>query len=186
MRPGFWRDAALAKVLLAADSREQAADLLRALSPTSERQEVTALTLRAVANAGHDRAVGLVEAEAALAIASAEGMYQTVVAAGPHFANLIEQVSWAASEDWMHDIRRMFAKGPRGGARVAQLVVQPTERERAVARYLASRLTVPEIARELGVTPNTVKTHLKSLYRKLGVTSRDEAVTAARRFDIIG
>ena len=51
------------------------------------------------------------------------------------------------------------------------MVEQPTERERTVARYLASRLTVPEIARELGISPNTMKTHASALYRKLGVTT---------------
>ena len=69
--------------------------------------------------------------------------------------------------------------------RIAQLVEQPTERELDAARFLPSRLTVPEIAHELGVSTNTVKTHLKSLYRKLGVTSRDEAVDVARQLGIL-
>ena len=54
-----------------------------------------------------------------------------------------------------------------------------------MSRFLASRLTVPEIAHELGVTSNTLKTHVKGLYRKLGVTSRDDAVKEARRLGIL-
>ena len=43
-------------------------------------------------------------------------------------------------------------------------------------RYLASRLTCTEIAGELYVSVNTVRSHVKAIYRKLGVNSRGEAV----------
>jgi LuxR family maltose regulon positive regulatory protein len=53
--------------------------------------------------------------------------------------------------------------------------VQPlTERERAVLRLLRSRLTVTQIAQELWLSPNTVKTHARSIYRKLGISSREQ------------
>ena len=48
-------------------------------------------------------------------------------------------------------------------------------------RFLPSRLTVREIADELYVSVNTLKFHLKVIYRKLGVTSRAEAAAWARR-----
>jgi len=44
---------------------------------------------------------------------------------------------------------------------------------------LATDLSLPEIARELYLSTNTVKTHTRSIYRKLGVSSRGEAVKAA-------
>ena len=47
-------------------------------------------------------------------------------------------------------------------------------------RLLAGRLTVREIAAELYVSPNTLKFHLKTIYRKLGVGSRAEAADIAR------
>jgi LuxR family maltose regulon positive regulatory protein len=55
-----------------------------------------------------------------------------------------------------------------------------TERERTVLRYLSSTLSNSEIARELYMSVNTVKTHQRALYRKLGVTSRRDAVHRAR------
>jgi LuxR family maltose regulon positive regulatory protein len=115
-------------------------------------------------------------------------MYQTVVAAGPAIAALLESAGWVVPKDWLHHIRRALAKGRDGptAGRVASLHEQPTERERTVVRYLASRLTVPEIARELGISPNTLKTHISALYRKLNVTSREAAVVTARRVGIIG
>ncbi|MFT4214658.1 MAG: LuxR C-terminal-related transcriptional regulator [Microbacterium sp.] len=51
-----------------------------------------------------------------------------------------------------------------------------TARERAVARELVRRAGVADIGAALTVSPNTVKTQLRSLYRKLGVGSRQEAV----------
>lgn len=54
-----------------------------------------------------------------------------------------------------------------------------TEREQVVLRALASGRPLTAIAVDLGVSPNTIKTQVKSVYRKLGVTGREEAVAAA-------
>lgn len=54
-----------------------------------------------------------------------------------------------------------------------------TERERIVLRTLMSTSSLTEVSDELGVSPNTVKTQLRSVYRKLGVTGREEAVAIA-------
>lgn len=54
-----------------------------------------------------------------------------------------------------------------------------TEREQIVLRALASGRPLTAIATDLGVSPNTVKTQVKSVYRKLGVAGREEAVAAA-------
>ena len=55
-----------------------------------------------------------------------------------------------------------------------------TERELSVLRYLPSKLSQREIAGELYVSLNTVKTHSRAIYRKLGVDGRAAAVQAAR------
>ena len=51
-----------------------------------------------------------------------------------------------------------------------------SDRELTVLRLLASRLTTNEIAGALFVSPNTLKSHMKSIYRKLHVNSRADAV----------
>jgi LuxR family transcriptional regulator, maltose regulon positive regulatory protein len=56
-----------------------------------------------------------------------------------------------------------------------------TQRERTVLPLLRSRLTLPEISAELFVSPNTVKSHTKSIYRKLDVTSRRELIDLLER-----
>lgn len=58
-------------------------------------------------------------------------------------------------------------------------------RERHVLDLLAEGRSNKEIARELGVSANTVKTHLANLYAKLGARRRTEAVAAARRGGVI-
>jgi LuxR family maltose regulon positive regulatory protein len=69
-----------------------------------------------------------------------------------------------------------------GGSAGSPKLLEPlTERERDVLRFLPSRLTVREIADELFVSVNTVKFHLRVIYRKLGVRSRAEAAEVARR-----
>jgi LuxR family maltose regulon positive regulatory protein len=58
-------------------------------------------------------------------------------------------------------------------------------RERDVLRLLPTLLPNTEIAGELFVSVNTVKTHVKSIYRKLEVSSRREAVARARQLRLI-
>jgi LuxR family maltose regulon positive regulatory protein len=65
------------------------------------------------------------------------------------------------------------------------LVEQLTKRETAVLRYLPTKLSQRDIASELYVSPNTVKTHCAAIYRKLGVGDRKAAVQTARDLGIL-
>ena len=65
-------------------------------------------------------------------------------------------------------------------------VIEPlSPRERAVLRYLPTMMSNQEIASELFVSVNTVKTHLKAIYRKLDVADRREAVRRARTLELL-
>jgi LuxR family maltose regulon positive regulatory protein len=55
-----------------------------------------------------------------------------------------------------------------------------TPRERAVLRWLDGALSLSKIGKEMYVSPNTVKTHTRAIYRKLGVSSRRDAVARGR------
>ncbi|WP_404191277.1 LuxR C-terminal-related transcriptional regulator [Streptomyces tauricus] len=89
--------------------------------------------------------------------------------------------------------RRLPARavpGPRGapepGPRDDRAPVESlSARERDVLRHLAQMMTTEEIADELYVSVNTVKTHLKSVYRKLAVTRRSAAVRRARELELL-
>jgi LuxR family maltose regulon positive regulatory protein len=186
MRAGFWTDVTRAKVYLIEDEWQTAAEILDSLTATSPRQQVTLMLLRAQAHDDTGFAPHLDLIEQALSIAAVEGMMQTVVNAVRVDRDMLEPASAVASDEWMSTIRQRLARRGAGApGRIADVYEQPTERERVVARYLPSRLTVPEIADAMGVTPNTLKSHMKSLYRKLDVTSREEAVTKSRRLGLI-
>ena len=72
-----------------------------------------------------------------------------------------------------------------GRPRAAHVAEPLTEREVAVLRMLVGTLSLREIGRELFVSANTVKTHAQRIYRKLGVTTRHEAVEQGRRAGIL-
>jgi LuxR family maltose regulon positive regulatory protein len=57
--------------------------------------------------------------------------------------------------------------------------------ERAVLRLLATDLSQRGVGRQLFLSVNTVKTHTRSIYRKLGVTSRGDAVARATALGLL-
>ncbi|MCC6790661.1 MAG: response regulator transcription factor [Thermomicrobiales bacterium] len=60
-----------------------------------------------------------------------------------------------------------------------------SERELSVLRMMSGDLTQREIGDHLFISFNTVKTHSRSIYRKLGVTRRTDAVARARQLGIV-
>ena len=84
----------------------------------------------------------------------------------------------AVSFDMMGKAEAQQAPAPVG--------VEPlTERERSVLAYLPTLSSNQEIAGALDISVNTVKQHLKSINRKLGVNSRRDAVRVAGRLDLL-
>jgi DNA-binding NarL/FixJ family response regulator len=76
--------------------------------------------------------------------------------------------------------RKLAARSPRVQVRPARGRDELSERELEVLRLLGTSLSMREISTELYVSQNTLKTHCKSLYRKLDVRSRDQAVARGR------
>ncbi|MCA1008480.1 LuxR C-terminal-related transcriptional regulator [Rhodococcus hoagii] len=64
-------------------------------------------------------------------------------------------------------------------------VIALTDRERAVLRAVADGSGIVDVAGRLFVSPNTVKSQLRSAYRKLGVSSRQEALVKAKRLSLL-
>lgn len=83
--------------------------------------------------------------------------------------------------------RRMAPAPPAGFARndAALAALGISEREFQTLELLADGLTNKEIARQLSVSPNTVKTHVGHLYGKLEVSRRTQAVQRARALSLI-
>jgi LuxR family maltose regulon positive regulatory protein len=73
------------------------------------------------------------------------------------------------------------------GHRVVQtsLVDPLTDRELVILRYLSGRLTYKEIAALLYISVNTLKSHVRAVYRKLNVDSRSSAVRTGRSLRLL-
>ena len=85
------------------------------------------------------------------------------------------------------EVRSLLAgRTPAAAGTGPQRLLEPLrDSELRVLRYLPSDLTAPEIAAELHVSTNTVKTHIRSLYAKLGTHRRHEAVERARALGLL-
>jgi LuxR family transcriptional regulator, maltose regulon positive regulatory protein len=80
---------------------------------------------------------------------------------------------------------RLPARRPDTGES-APIIVEPlSDREREVLRLLSGMLSTAEISTEMYISVNTVKTHLRSIYRKLSAARRGEAVRRARELKLI-
>ena len=85
--------------------------------------------------------------------------------------------------------RRLFDREPRASEFMpnerAQSSLGITERERQVLQLLADGRSNKEIAAQLGLSPNTVKTHVARLFEKLRVARRTEAIGVARELGLV-
>jgi len=73
----------------------------------------------------------------------------------------------------------------RRQASVGEILELPTEAELAVLRLLATDLSAREIGGQLFLSPNTVRSHIRAIYRKLGVSSREDAVARAEAMSLL-
>lgn len=115
----------------------------------------------------------------ALALARAEGLLPT---RAPRTGSLVCRcgLGMADATDPLQASRPLEAS-----PRIAAVTDPLTEREDAVLRWLPSRLSNGEIAHELSLSINTVKSHVKAIYRKLDVATRRDAITRAQELGLL-
>jgi LuxR family transcriptional regulator, maltose regulon positive regulatory protein len=178
-------------------------DRLLADAAAKDRQDsaleiliVRALGLRA--QAAHPDA--LTTLAHALALGAREGYVRRFVDEGPAMCGMLrEAVAGAAAPDYIALLLAAFEPGTAMGARKgegrslapagvpahAALREPLSEREREVLRLVASGQSNAEVARALVIAVSTVKTHTNSIFGKLGVTSRTQAIARARALDLL-
>jgi LuxR family maltose regulon positive regulatory protein len=181
--------------LLIADGEFKAA--LEAVQPcldeatagVTRHERISGLLIAAVAHrrlGGTDEAAALLEQ--ALALAEPDGAYRAFLDGGAALRSamtvLIPPTSRHAGFAG-RILERFDAQVPQGAAPAARASVPLTDSERAVLRFLPSHMTNEEISQALFLSINTVKTHLRSAYRKLGVSSRREAIARGRRLGLL-
>ena len=184
VRDPFWGPACGARIALALGRRADAEDAVRRARPRCPRHEVVAGLLLAQSLEPRDRDTATQVVAATLDRAARHGLLRTVAAEGGPVMDLIELAAWRVPDAWMGRLRHALV--PTWTGHDAQRPIEDlTDREREVLRLLPSRLTLGEIASELFVSQNTLKFHLRAIYRKLGVESRAQAVDTARHMRLL-
>jgi len=123
----------------------------------------------------------------AIAMAAPEGIRRPFLGlAGGRLGSLVARQSLVTGErsSFIADLLRLIgATGPPDAA--PGRVMTLSHRETEVLRYLPTMLTAAEIGEELGVSVNTIKAHMRAIYRKLGTSRRRQAVARAREHGLI-
>ena len=177
----------LARVLLAADSTDDARRLLERLLTAAEEggrsgSAVEILVLLAVARSrGGDDAGATDALEEALVRAEPDGRPRVFLDELPALASLLRAIPASSAARPLAD--RVLTTGAPDReplARSGQGLVDPlSDRELEVLHLLRGDQSGPEIARSLHVSLNTLRTHTKRIFTKLGVNNRREAVRRA-------
>ncbi len=196
----------LARTRLAERSFEGVGQLLERLLALAETQKRTGsmieilLTQALVYQAQGNQARALVALERALTLAEPEGYLRTFVDEGESMRLLIldfgSHIGNQALSD-MHPllgyVNQLLAAFPKSMEVIPQSritnqkskIIEPlSEREIEVLRLLRSELSGPEIAQRLIVSLNTLRTHTKNIFHKLGVNNRRAAVHRAEELDL--
>ena len=171
---------------------QQALELLERLRAAAEAGGRTGsvleiLVLQALTHqARGDLAAALRPLERALALAEPEGYVRMFLDEGPPMATLLAAAAQRGTAPAY--VRRLLAGAgdrPTRPTGAAGLVEPLSDRELDVLRLLAGDLAGPDIARELVLSLNTVRTHTKNIYAKLGVHDRRSAVRRATELDLL-
>jgi LuxR family maltose regulon positive regulatory protein len=152
------------------------------------RDRIAALLTAAVARRRHGEQQAAADLiEEALALAEPHGAIRVFLEGGPpvHAAISILVRPRSAGAGFAARILERFAVHVPGESGLPGQAPPLTDSELAVLRLLPSQLTYQEIAGEMFLSVNTVKTHLRLAYRKLGVNSRRAAVAQAHRLGLL-
>jgi LuxR family maltose regulon positive regulatory protein len=182
----------LVRALLAGGSVVEAAGFLDRLLQAAEAgcrtgSMIEILVLQALAYQKRgDLRAALVPLERALTLAEPEGYVRVFVDEGPPMAELLQAAAERGiAPDYIQ--RHLTDSGiAEAEPRTRQNLIEPlSERELQVLRLLATDLDGPDIASQLMVSLNTMRTHTKSIYTKLGVNSRRAAVHRAEELELL-
>jgi LuxR family maltose regulon positive regulatory protein len=177
---GTARDLAHARLMVRAGDLADADRLLEraANHAAGTRAELAVALVRLSAAIRRGDAIGHA-ADAVISIAAPERFVFMIAEEGSDVLDAVQRrVRRVVRTEFVDTILRTR---PHATAVHQRSVVEPlSEREREVLRYLATSMAYREIADELFVSVNTLKSHVKNAFRKLGATTREEALEIGR------
>jgi LuxR family maltose regulon positive regulatory protein len=194
----------LARVLVARGTRQPSGPYLdealgllarllkaaRAAAWTNEAIKILILQALALQAQGHDREA-LTALIQALTLAEAGGYTRTFIDEGLPMGRLLSQVldvqdaPVGYANRLLAALERETREGERAQPSLAPLVEPLSKRELEVLRLIAAHMSRTEIARELFISVNTVRSHIKNIYGKLGVHKRKDAIQRARDLGLL-
>jgi LuxR family maltose regulon positive regulatory protein len=193
VREATWMRVVLATLRLAQGDADAAVDVLAPILEDSTRVEaslwdIEALLLEAIArdalrdpgaaSRALERALDVAEPDGVLLpflLYPAPGLLERHARFGTTHASLISEI-----------LNLLSGHTPRVRPEDTEPLPEPlSESELRVLRYLPTNLRSSEIAGELFVSRNTIRTHVRNVYLKLGVHSRADAVTRARELGLL-
>jgi LuxR family maltose regulon positive regulatory protein len=140
------------------------------------------LLARAAIESGEDAAGHVM---AAVGLAAPERLVRVFLEEGPAVARLARAAAESLGTEPGTDLAVALGFLPLSHVTPRPSAAIFTERELSVLRFLPSHLTAAGIGRECFLSVNTVKTHMKSIYAKLGTASRSETVDRARLLGLL-
>jgi LuxR family maltose regulon positive regulatory protein len=145
------------------------------------------LVLEALAlQAQGDTAAALGALERALTASEPEGHVRVFMEEGQPMASLLREAARRGiAPGYIAELLDSVAAPGRHSPKKQGLIEPLSERELDVLRLLGSELSGPDIARELMVSLNTLRTHTKNIYMKLGVNNRRAALRRAQELDLL-
>lgn len=164
------------------------ADRILSLAESGQRNNTTIQTLilgsLCYASSG-DEKLSLVWLGRALQLAEPEGYIRTFVNEGAQLAELLQRMPESAYARKLLTAFPDFKKESKTTPHRDGIVDPLTSREIEVLRLLATGLKYSEIAAQLVVSVNTVRFHVKGIYRKLNVDNQGKAIERARQLNLI-
>jgi LuxR family maltose regulon positive regulatory protein len=190
----------VARLMVAEERYEEAITLLDLVLPEAEEADrviltIEAETLRAIALQSLSRRDESVDAFThALELAEPEGFMRIFLDHGEAVNRLLqttrEEIEDPTIKAYTERLLRAYSsdvdkKAPLPSLQKREITEPLSDREREVLRLLPSSLSSTEMAEELAISVNTLRTHLKNIYGKLGVHSRYEAIARASELGLI-
>jgi LuxR family maltose regulon positive regulatory protein len=181
---------ALARILMAQGRLDETLGLLMrllkmveaagAMRPAIELFILQALVLQAQGEG--DRALAALER--ALSLAEPEGYVRVFISEGAPMGELLRQAAVRGIR--LDYVGKLLAalEGEMHKRGMTESIEPLSEREMEVLRLLTTPLSAPDIAKELYVSVHTVRSHIRSIYRKLNVHKRMEAIQRAKELEL--
>jgi LuxR family maltose regulon positive regulatory protein len=194
-----YRQLARAHIALAKHNSTEAVTLLRVLRDESIVPQRTYFSVRlesllciALLDAG-EQAQAMQTFRNVLTVAASAGIYRTIIDSGPKIGTMLRQLHETPGRSGSDPPRPYLehllvgwrARYEPESAQIQGIADPLTPREHGILELIANGRSNKEVAKSLGIAPETVKYHVKNIFTKLSVDKRTQAITRAQSLGLL-